>query len=292
MKDENWDDLRMFFHVASHGGLVGAANETGISAPTIGRRMLALERATGHSLFLRHTKGYSLTPDGEVLLAHVRAMDAQATAIRRWNENGYCLPIVSVACDSWLALYLARKLAEIWSPTDRFRLCVKATETGVDLIFREAEIALTRERPGAGNLAARQSVRTRYAAYATPAVLSEADERWISVGREQASTPADRWVSKQPDKWISIWTTTPPTLLELARSGGGRAVLPCFIGDGEPGLVRAGPPIEDLAVDLWITMHDDDRSRPEVRTMIDRLAALFRHDAALFGGSNSEVAAG
>ncbi|MGV8939557.1 MAG: LysR family transcriptional regulator [Allorhizobium sp.] len=287
MKDENWDDLRMFLHVASHGGLVGAANETGISAPTIGRRMLALERATGHSLFVRDTKGYSLTPDGEVLLTHVRAMDAQANGIRRWNENGYCLPIVSVACDSWLALYLARNLAAIWSPADPFRLCVKATETGVDMIFREAEIALTRERPGAGNLAARQSVRIRYAAYATPAVLSEADERWISVGREQASTPADRYISKQPNKWISLWTTTPPTLLELARSGGGRAVLPCFIGDSEPGFLHAGPPIEDLTYDLWITMHDDDRTRSEVRIVIDRLAKLFKENSALFAGEGN-----
>lgn len=284
MKDENWDDLRLFLQVAGEGGLMGAERRTGVSAPTLGRRMLALERATGHSLFLRHSKGYSLTPDGEVLLAHVRAMDAEANAIRLWNENGYGLPIVSVACDGWMALFLARHLPQIWGPADPFRLCVKATEAGVDLIFREAQIALSRERPGAGNLAARQSVRVAYAAYATPAVLAETTERWISIGREHASSPADRHISSQPDTWISIWTTTPPTLLELARSGGGRAVLPCFIGDAEPALSRHGPPIADLAHDLWITMHDDDRTRPEVRTMIDRLAGVLAGNAGAFGG--------
>lgn len=291
MKDENWDDLRLFLQVALEGGLVGAAEKTGISAPTIGRRMLALERATGHALFVRHSKGYSLAPDGDVLLAHVRAMDAQASFIRRWNENGYCLPIVSLACDSWLAMFLAQHLTGIWNKDDPFRLCLKATEAGVDLIFREAEIALTQQRPAQGNLAARQSVRLTYAAYATPAVAAESEERWISIGREQATTTADRWISMQPDKWISVWTTTPPTLLELARSGAGRAILPCFIGEREPGLVKIGSPIETLSADLWITMHDDDRNRSEVRMVIDRLALLLRRHAGLFlGGAKAEAA--
>lgn len=284
MKDENWDDLRLFLQVAREGGLVGAAEKTGLSAPTIGRRMLALERATGHHLFIRHSKGYSLAPDGEVLLAHVRAMDAQASFIRQWNENGYCLPIVSVASDGWMSAFLARNLGAIWTPDDPFRLCVKATETGVDLIFREAEIALTLQRPASGNLAARQSVRINHAVYATASVAAEPQERWISIGREQASTLADRYISRQPDKWISVWTTTTPTLLELARSGAGRAVLPCFIGDSEPGLVRVGDCISDLSADLWIAMHDDDRNRGEVRMVIDRLAALFRREALLFEG--------
>ncbi|MCM2400304.1 LysR family transcriptional regulator [Rhizobium sp. S153] len=291
MKEENWDDLRLFLQVAQAGGLVGAAERTGISAPTIGRRMLALERATGHSLFIRHSKGYGLAPDGEVLLRHVQRMEAEAVAIRRWNENGYCLPIVSVAGNSWLSMFLARHLSAIWVPQDPFRLCIKANDAGVDLIFREAEIELTHQRPAAGNLAARQSVRICYAAYATQEVADEDQERWVSIGREQATAAADKWISRQPDKWISIWTTAPPALLELVRSGGGRAILPCFIGEREDGLIRIGEPVAALTADLWITMHDDDRSRPEVRLMIDRLAKLLQTHAALFTGPEQAAAA-
>jgi len=289
VKDENWDDLRLFLHVATEGGLAGAAEKTAISAPTIGRRMLALERATGHSLFQRHSRGYTLTPDGEVLLTHVREMEQRAATIRRWNENGYRLPIVSVAADGWLSMYLARRLSSIWQAEDVFRVCMKSSEAEVDLIFREAEIALTTQRPAAGNLASRQSVPIRFAAYARREVASEAQERWISIGREQASTRADTWISSQPDRWISLWTTTVPMLLELARSGGGRAILPCFIGDGEPDLIRLGDPIEELSAHLWITMHDDDRNRPEVRTMIDRVATLLRNDADLFFGKADQA---
>ena len=44
MTDVNWDDLKLFHIVATEGGLAGAASLTGISAPTIGRKMLFLER--------------------------------------------------------------------------------------------------------------------------------------------------------------------------------------------------------------------------------------------------------
>lgn len=44
-----WDDLHLFLAVAREGGLSPAARATGRSAATLGRRMLALERAMGGS---------------------------------------------------------------------------------------------------------------------------------------------------------------------------------------------------------------------------------------------------
>ena len=49
-----WDDLHLFLAVAREGGLSPAARATGRSAATLGRRMLALERAMGRELFVRH----------------------------------------------------------------------------------------------------------------------------------------------------------------------------------------------------------------------------------------------
>eukprot|EP01030_Chromulinospumella_sphaerica_P031879 gene31879-32556_t len=70
MADSAWDDLKLFLHVASEGGLSGASLQTGLSAPTIGRRMFALERVLGRSLFVRSQQGYRLAHDGEILLEH------------------------------------------------------------------------------------------------------------------------------------------------------------------------------------------------------------------------------
>ncbi|WP_234901895.1 helix-turn-helix domain-containing protein [Agrobacterium rubi] len=79
MKDVNWDDLKLFHIVASEGGLAGAAGLTGISAPTIGRRMLFLERTMGRTLFIRSQQGYRLAPDGLTLFERVPIHASRST---------------------------------------------------------------------------------------------------------------------------------------------------------------------------------------------------------------------
>ena len=49
------------------------------------------------------------------------------------------------------------------------------------------------------------------------------------------------------------------------RAGVGKGVFPCFAGDRDAALERAGPPIAELQAGQWIVMHDDDRRRPEPR---------------------------
>jgi hypothetical protein len=61
-------------------------------------------------------------------------------------------------------------------------------------------------------------------------------------------------------------------------------VLPCFAGDRDPLLERAGDEIAELREDQWLVMHNDDRHRPDVRTVIERLVALVTAHAALFAG--------
>ncbi|SCW29547.1 DNA-binding transcriptional regulator, LysR family [Rhizobium mongolense subsp. loessense] len=283
MKDANWDDLQLFFHVATAGGLSAAASKTGLSAPTIGRRMLALERATGRALFTRGPTGYLLAKDGTALLERVRLMQEAAQSISDWRGEVLTLPIVSTAADSWTSRFIADHLARIWTPKDRFRMCYKTCDAGVDFTYREAHIAIRHSRPENGNIAIRRSVTVAHAAYQA-ASFDDDNCNWISLGTDIAITPADKWTFEQPDYWITGWTNTPHMLFHLIRGGAGRGVLPCFIGDAEPGLTRAGPIIEPLTYDTWITAHDDERQRLEVRTVIDRLAALFGENEDLFAG--------
>lgn len=284
MKDANWDDLQLFFHVATSGGLSAAAVQTGLSAPTIGRRMLALERSTGRALFTRGPTGYLLAKDGTALLERVRLMKEAAQSIADWRGEVLTMPIVSTAADSWTSRFIADNLAGIWTPKDAFRMCYKTCDTSVDFTYREAHIAIGHRRPDSGNIAIRRSVPVAHAVYQA----SDFDDRncnWISLGTDIATTPADKWTFEQPDYWITGWTNTPHMLFYLIRGGAGRGVLPCFIGDSEPRLRRAGPIIDALGYDMWITAHDDERQRPEVRTVIDRLAALFETHEELFAGA-------
>ena len=285
MKDAlDWEDLRLFYQVASLGSLAAASARTGISSPTIGRRMLDLERVTQRQLFFRRQTGYTLAPDGKALFDRLVLMQEAAQTIEDWREEAVPLPSVDLSLDYWMARYLSANLAALWSPDDPFQLCVKTARTRSDLLHRHVSLSITDERPMSGNVAVRSAPAVTYAVYCARAFDHAEKRNWLSIGRGELSAPWANWASSRSDTWITCWTDGPGTLLDLTRAGAGRTVLPCYIGDTEPDLVRLGDPIEDLTHPAWIVIHDDERRWPEVRTVIERLSDLLNADKAWFEG--------
>jgi DNA-binding transcriptional LysR family regulator len=61
-------------------------------------------------------------------------------------------------------------------------------------------------------------------------------------------------------------------MLAAVRAGFGMAVLPCFLADREPDLVRVLPPESGAASGLWLITHERIRHAPRIRATIDFLA--------------------
>lgn len=285
MTEVDWDELRLFDIVATEGGLAGAAGKAGLSAPTIGRKMMLLERKMGRTLFIRSQNGYRLAPDGQVLFEKVRSMRNSAAEITQWHSDAFSLPIVSLSSDIWIAGFIATNAAAIRGPSDAFRLCCKQCENDDELTYRRGMIAIRHVRPATGNFAVRKSVDVAYCAYRARDSSGKNVEQWISIGTEVAKSDAEKWVFWHREPLIHTWTNAPALLPSLIQSGAGKGVLPCFIGDNVPGLVRDGEIIEELSHPLWIIVNDDDRHAPEMRLAIDRLVALLKGNEALFDGS-------
>ncbi|MDX3927520.1 MAG: LysR family transcriptional regulator [Shinella sp.] len=284
MKEENWEDLRLFLHVAQEGGLAGAAEKTGFSAPTIGRRMLSLEKSTGRALFIRAKTGYELAPDGQVLLDRVQRMQSAAQTIVDWHQKVLTLPIVRLISESAIARFTAESLPSLWTPDDCFRMCFKTSDGVIDLTHRDADIALVSRQPQTGNVATRRSISVAYAPYCAKGFDLRRHCNWVSLGTDVACQPWMRWAFEQPDRWITTWVNTPRMMFDLVRGGAGIGVLPCFIGDADMKIERAGPVIEELGHHLWVVLHDEERHREEVRIVIDRMLALLEDNKALFAG--------
>src|SRR5688572_30071608 len=70
----DWDDLRFFLQVARHRTLSAAALELGVTQPTAGRRIAALERRLGAKLFTRRPDGFLLSSSGRRILEHAERM--------------------------------------------------------------------------------------------------------------------------------------------------------------------------------------------------------------------------
>ena len=72
-----WDELRTFLEVARDSSLSGAARRLGLTQPTVGRHIDALEEALGATLFTRSPRGLNPAAAAKALMPHAEAMGAQ-----------------------------------------------------------------------------------------------------------------------------------------------------------------------------------------------------------------------
>ncbi len=263
----NWEDLRLFLAVARAGGLSAAARLTDRSAPTLGRRMLALEAITGDELFYRMARGYELTEKGTALLKRLVDLEAQIMPLERVaNSSGKVL--VKVSAGSWMTHFLCQNVHSILENNPSTCLRFIAAEHSLDISHRETIIGIRNQRPNQAGLASRKIGRVEFAGYA----VNKDIKSWVRV---VGKTPSALWLAAQNRNEIAIEVTAPRNALDLACAGMARALLPTFIGDAQSGLVRVTTAVEELAHDQWLVTHQDERFKPSVRATIDGIYELF-----------------
>jgi DNA-binding transcriptional LysR family regulator len=285
MKNLDWDDIRLFIVVAKSGGLTPAATTLGSSAATIGRRMLSLEKAISRQLFIRRQSGYDLTADGIELLNRALAMQAGVRPIQDWLQAEQVKPAVRVSAGTWTANFLCENFAKLWSPEDQFTITFKTTESRLDISHREIDIGIRSHKPEGANLAGRKTGSVAHGKYCARNASKNARNSWVSILPEDTHTEATKWVNAQDNLRVVAWANTGRTLYDLICAGIGVGVLPCFAGDRDSKLERIGQALPELLQDQWLVMHDDDRHRPEVRIVLDRLGDLLEEHALLFSGA-------
>ena len=264
------DDCLAFLAVARAGSLSGATAATGQSAPTLGRKMAAVERWAGRRLFHRGQDGYALTAEGRALRDELADLDRTRQRLAGWAA-GTGPVTVRVTSGTWTALWLARRMADWWSPDAPWVPEFRTANAALDIARREADIGFRNRRPDQPWLAGRRTRRIAYAEYGTAAVTG-----YVALAPDLPGTPSSRWVRAHRADRIVTTVSDARLGLDLARAGVGRVVLPTFAGDAEPGLSRLSDEIAALAHDEWLVAHHEARHDPPVRAALDALARIAR----------------
>ncbi|MBB4274735.1 LysR family transcriptional regulator [Rhizobium mongolense] len=286
MKNTPWDSYQLFLQVARRGGLTGASVASGLSPATVGRRMLELEQETGRMLFARSQTGYRLTADGQTLLDHLQEMEAAARKVDAWRKAGEGGATVKIAAGTWVAWLLTENFSAIRMPADAFNIVLTIGEARANLAYRESDIGIRAFEPDEANLAARLLGEVAYAVYVRRNA-GELENRWIAVAEDEAISAYLRWPYRQTPESIVATVNRPRSLPDLVRAGAGKAVLPCFVGDLDPELQRLGGELAELRHRQWIVLNNEDRHRPEIRTVADRMTKLLKSYADLFAGKRA-----
>lgn len=284
MKNIGWDAYQIFLAVARAGGLTGAVEATGLSPATLGRRMVELEARLGTVLFERSQAGYRPSEEGRRLMAMLADMEAGAREVEAWRGGDAGGTLVRIACGTWNAWLIAENFSALLGPRDTFRIDLTIAEQRAQLAHREHDIGMRAYEPEERNLAAMPVGEVAYAAYQARNAGEDVAERWIAVGTDDAISAYLRWPHQHRASAIVATVNRARSLRDMAMAGAGIVVLPCIVGDMEPRLQRHGEEIPQLRHRQWIVMNNDDRHRPDIRVVAERLRDLLRRHKDLFEG--------
>lgn len=290
----NWDDVRIFLAVARNGQILGAAKALGLNHATVARRLSALEQAIGSRLFMRRTNGTELTAQGEQFLIHAEAMEsAGLAAAEAVDANSEIEGIVRIgAPDGFGVAFLAPRLHELVERHPLLRIELVPVPRAFSLSRREADIAVTLERPREGRLVARKLTDYSLGLYAsraylerhgTPASLEELRfHRLVGYVEDLLYTASLDYTAAFSTEWRSqIAVSSAMGQTEAVRWGAGIGILHAFMASRDDNLVHILPQ-HALKRAYWTVLHEDFRTIKRVTLVSDFLSEIVARERSAF----------
>jgi DNA-binding transcriptional LysR family regulator len=281
----HWDDARVLLALARSGNAALAAAALGVSPPTIGRRLRALEAATGGTLVQYRDGQLVLTTTGKRVVAAAERMELAASDVGlvAGAEAVAGAPVRVTAIAAISQLLVQRIDALLAPPKPTIELVV--TSQTFSLPRGEADIALRMGRlPRAEGLRCRRLGTVTYALYRRARKSNAERSRFLNdvptaVTHGHPNSAQAQWIEAEASRSggaVGLRISDPLLRLEACAKGLGAALLPCFQGDATPGLERIGEPIAKLTESMFLLVHPDTLARSEVRAVFDAIVEVFR----------------
>ena len=289
MELPDWSLIRSFLAVAEAGSLSAAARATGISQPTLGRHIQAIETALEVTLFTRTAQGQAMTAAAQALLPSARAMQAAAAELAlsaRGQASGINGTVRITASRVVSHHVLPPVLARLRATEPGIQIELVPSDTTENLLFGEADIALRMYRPTQPDLVARQIGALPLGLYAARSYLDRRGRPMSSdalmahdfIGQDRMDQiiRVMRMLGLDVSRsFFPVRCDDPLTYVELVRAGCGVGGILRAIGDPDPVLERIDL-IPDLpSLPVWLTAAPRLRQSPRLRRVWDALAAAF-----------------
>ena len=195
--DIGWELYRSYLGVLREGSLSGAARALGVTQPTVGRHIAALEQALGLVLFTRSQQGLLPTEAALALRSYAEAMGHSAAALVRAadSQGDGVRGTVRVSASEVMGVeVLPPLLAQLQAEHPALTVALVLSNRVHDLLQREADIAIRMTEPRQDARVARRvgtiplglyAHPSFIAAHGTPATLAElAHHRLIGFDAE------------------------------------------------------------------------------------------------------------
>lgn len=291
----NWDDVRIFLSVARAGQILAAARRLDLNHATVGRRLTALEEAIGTKLFDRSPGGCELTEAGRVFRSHAEAMEA-AMISGRAEVGGSDVDLSGTvrigAPDGFGTAFLAPRLWRLIERHAGLTVQLVPVPRTFSLSRREADIAITVERPAAGRLVAAKLCDYRLGFYASrayveaaarPGSLAElAEHRLVGAVEDLLYSPQLAYHADRLAAWPSRYEVSSAIgQTEAVAAGAGIGILHRFIAAGRADLVELLPD-EAITRSYWLVYHESARDIRRVTAVVEFIRSAVEAERMLF----------
>ncbi|MBB3521419.1 LysR family transcriptional regulator [Rhizobium redzepovicii] len=291
----NWDDVRIFLAVARTGQILAASKRLGLNHATLSRRLTSLEEALKTRLFIRRTNGCELTAEGEVFLASAERMETEMLAAQAslgHTDTAIAGTVRVGAPDGFGVSFLAPRMGRLIERHPALKIQLVPVPRSFSLSQREADIAITLERPEQGRLVSSKLTDYTLGLYASRDYLAsrgtpcdiEALKAHPRIGYVEdliftASLNFSGEVMRSWDASFEISTSIGQT--EAVRSGAGIGILHDYIARQYPELQRILPDVS-IRRAYWTTYHETARDLVRVRSVVDFLQELVGAERQIF----------
>ena len=290
MSEIDWGWLRSFVAVSEAGSLRDAAEGLGISQPTLSRHIQRLEAHLRVSLFDRTGRGLALSPRGAELYESAVSVKASVDGFMR-QATGLDEALrgtVRVTSTRLFGVYLiSRWLRQFRDRHPSISVDLVIDDSPVDLLTREAEIAVRLFRPSQPDLRARKCGTSAIGFFASRGYLETyghpeevaAIRSHQLIGYDQRTailevSAAMGFPLVRAD--FDICTDDVSMQVAACRAGLGIATFSTTVGRRCPDLVELFPSAIPTQQEVWLVAHPDLQRNPRVRAAWDDLGAWLQ----------------
>ncbi len=291
----NWDDVRMFLAIARSGQILAASRRLGINHATLGRRVTALEEGLRTRLLIRRTNGCELTAEGEIFFRAAERMETEMLAAQASTgriDTAVAGTVRIGAPDGFGVSFLASRLGRLTRRHPDLKLQLVPVPRSFSLSQREADIAITIERPEQGRLVSSKLTDYTLGLYASKTYLDQSGtpetvealraHPRIGYVEDLIFSPSLNFTGEVMRDWdASFEISSAIGQTEAVRSGAGIGILHDYVARQSSELRRVLPDIV-IRRSYWTTYHETTRDLIRLRTVVDFLKELVDEERHIF----------
>jgi len=285
----DWGRVRIFLEVARSGQILKASKRLRLNHATVARQLTALEKSLNTKLLERHTSGCTLTGAGEALVAAAECAESEflkvGSSISGISE-AFTGTVRVGAPDGLGNYFLADRLGVLAAEHPGLVIQLVPLPRTFSLSRREADIAITLDRPKQGKLILSKLTDYTLSVYAAESYLSR--EGAITsqsdlAGRLFVTHVEDYAYSRALDYAAVLGRLmsyryecgSVVAQMEAVRAGHGIGILHDYAARRYPELRRLLPDIHFIR-SYWLTSHPDTHDTRRVQEVHRYISASVK----------------